>query len=91
MLFIASVFLRVNEGGMQRRVMQELVCVRGHICIDIVQIHKPLLSICCSNDEILYNSSKTHSVEVYLGLRLPWFRGRSCTRKVCLFLLYLVL
>jgi len=28
---------------------------------------------------------------VYLGLRLPWFRGRSWTKNVCLFLLYRVL
>lgn len=27
----------------------------------------------------------------YLGLRLPWFRGRSWTRKAFLFLLCLVL
>lgn len=34
----------------------------------------------------------THAgTDDYLGLRLPWLRGRSWTRKVCLFLLYLVL
>jgi hypothetical protein len=28
---------------------------------------------------------------IYFGLRLPWFRGRSWTKNVCLFLLYRVL
>lgn len=66
--------------------MQHTVCA-----LDMIQIYNAMPVGGCS---IWYSQHQTHrdrDPTDYFGLRLPWLRGRSCTRNVCLFLLYLVL
>jgi hypothetical protein len=53
--------------------------------------YRSQLRVCMVTLNIVQPRHGSVKLTVYLGLRLPWLRGRSCTRNVCLFLLFLVL
>lgn len=79
------------------KVVQIGTCSQGSHAISAcaVQLYNTVVSLSQAFARdlgfVMQGNVQMVSSEDYLALRLPWLRGRSWTRNVCLFLLYLVL